>query len=145
MVNYTWEGTVAPTGYIGVDSDYVEFLDYVDSKKVEITSGESDYTTDLVHDEYEVPDLYSVASGYELYCEDKTVSQTADLAWIYEDGSKLYQIPEENVSEFVAIESELCELIKQGDALKEQIAEMYETYKEQGNQVDYEATRNRTR
>jgi len=143
-----------PKGYIGIQDNYAEFLKTVDELKAKILSGEDTaYSTALQPVDYQVPDLYLVPDGYELYSEDKTVMEFVKLAYIDYDEtesnkehfSKIYQIPEKYLGRLIVVTRDAYILLTKGDELRAQIVEQYEIYMQGQGNVGYEEPENRGR
>lgn len=128
VVNYqSADGTVL-TNFIGVQTDYADFLNKVKGIKEKIKNNDKTYTTALAPIKYEVPDLYLLNSGYELYCEDQSVKGMAKIAYVLSDGSTIYSIPSNVINKFIGVSTETCDLLVKYDALQAQIIDMYNVY-----------------
>lgn len=151
----TANGEIA-TGYIGIENEYAEFLKLHDEIKSTISpTDKTAYSTPLIPVIYEVSDLYKVPDGYELYCDDKSVGEFAELAYIDYDEtetnnehfSKIYSIPENFLENFIPVTKEAYKVLSYGDELKADLVDTYEMYSQvKGNMgYAYEETTNRSR
>lgn len=138
VVNYQSADGTTLTDFIGVQNDYAEFINRVQAIKNDIKNGNKTYTSALTPVKYEVPDLYLLNSGYELYCEDPTVKSMAKIAYVLSDGSKIYSIPSNVINQFMGVSTETCDLIVKYDYLQNQIIDIYEVYNSNGVGVSYD-------
>lgn len=128
--NYQSNSGNIPNGYIGVQDKYVEFLKKAENIKEKIISHDKNYTSELNEIKYDVSDLYYLESGYDLYCEDPLVEDKAKLAYITDQGGKIYSIPATYVSKFIGVNNTTCELLTKYDELRNQIIDIYSIYSE---------------
>lgn len=151
---WTTTNNIEATGYVGVQSDYANFLEQYDSIKAAIASGsDTEYSIPLEKVDYEVPDLYKVPFGYELYCEDKSAYEYVKLAYIdYDEADqnkeylvKIYQIPEKCLANFVVVTTSAYNILIKGDELKSQLVEVYEIYSQDKGNMGYEEPAYRSR
>lgn len=151
---WTTTNNIEATGYVGVQSDYANFLEQYDSIKAAIASGsDTEYSIPLEKVDYEVPDLYKVPFGYELYCEDKSAYEYVKLAYIdYDEADqnkeylvKIYQIPEKYLANFVVVTTGAYNILTKGDELKSQLVEVYEIYSQDKGNMGYEEPTYRSR
>ena len=137
--NYqTSDGTI-PSGIIGVQDDYADFLTEAAKRKNDIEAGKSRYTSELEHADKEVKGLYVVKSGYDLYCksEDSEIAESAKYAYDFstnnkEDGRKMYYIPEDKANNFIGVTTETCDMIDKYEILYDQILDVYDRYTGEG-------------
>lgn len=127
VTNYQSSNGGTPTGFIGVEDKYSEFLTEVEKIKEGIKDKDGGYTSMLTAINYEVPNLYYLASGYELYCEDETIMSQAKLAYVLDDGSKIFSIPSNLISNFIGVSADVCDVIVKYDYLRNQIIEVYQS------------------
>ncbi|MCM1053699.1 MAG: hypothetical protein NC483_06985 [Ruminococcus sp.] len=131
--NYQSNSGTVPSGYVGVVDKYAAFLAQVEAIKANLfANGNGDSTIALTKIEYEVPNLYYLASGYDLYSDDPSVMDTVKLAYVLEDGSRIYSIPANMVDKLIGVKKEICEVIVKYDELRGQITEMYTVYTSEG-------------
>lgn len=117
-----------PQGVIGVRSDYANFLDGAGEIKTTALSEDNPNNSKLVLENYEVSDVYSLPAGFKLYCEDEEINKQALLAYIAEDGTNVYIIPEGLIDSFVVVTEDEFTIIGKYNVFKEQIAEVYDLY-----------------
>lgn len=120
------------TGYpkeiIGVRNDYAKFLADAGEIKTTALSEENPNNSKLVLEDYEVPNVYSLPAGFKLYCENEEINKQALLAYIAEDGTNVYVIPEALIDEFVVVTEDEFTIIGKYNVFKERIAEIYVQY-----------------
>jgi len=117
-----------PVGYIGLNQEYAGFMSRIEDIKVKIAAGDSTYTAPLHPEVNEVPDVYSIPEGYDLYTEDEEAKGQAKLAYVAEDKTKVYIIPSKYVSKFIGVKTEIIVLINKYEGLREQIIFAYNIY-----------------
>lgn len=123
----TSNGTEA-TNYLGIADNYANYLEEVKAIKAKILARDKSVTSALESIDYEVPDLYLLASGYQLYCDDQSLVDQAKVAEKHEDGSVVYYIPASISDKFVGVTAEVCNLIVQYDILNDQMVDRYYYY-----------------
>lgn len=116
------------TNYLGIADNYANYLEEVKAIKAKILARDKSVISALESIDYEVPDLYLLASGYQLYCDDPSLINQAKVAEKHEDGSVVYCIPASIVDKFVGVRAEVCNLIVQYDTLNEQMIDRYYYY-----------------
>ncbi len=142
--NYQSNNGAVPSGYVGVIDKYANFLAQVEAIKANLyNNGNNESTISLTKIEYEVPNLYYLASGYDLYAEDPNVMESVKLAYVLEDGSKIYSIPANVVDKLIGVKKEVCELIVKYDTLRGQISHIYEVYSSERALANEETNRSR--
>lgn len=117
-----------PSGYLGIQEDYAYYLEVVKDMKAKIVARDESVTSALMPIEYDVPNLYLLPSGYQLYCDDQSLFNLAKVAELHEDGSIVYSIPAYVSNKFVGVKEEVCTLIVQYDTLEGQMIERYFYY-----------------
>lgn len=135
--NYQSKSGNIPNGYIGVQDKYAEFLKKGENIKEKILAHDKSYTSELDEVKYDVSDLYYLSHDYDLYCEDHELEDKAKLAYVTEQGDKIYLIPSAYVNKFVGVNNNTCEFLTKYDELKSQITDIYSIYS-QG--IDNETT-----
>jgi len=119
-----------PGGVIGVRSDYASFLNDAGALKNTALGEDNPNNSKLKEENHDVPNVYSLPNGFKLYCEDEAINKQALLAYIAEDGTNVYIIPESVIDKFVVVtENDLIIIGKYND-LKDQIAEVYYQYED---------------
>lgn len=144
VIDYEANSENKPSGYIGLDKEYAGFMTRIEDIKVKIAAGDTAYTSPLESVNYEVSDLYALANGYDLYTEDEAAKGEAKLAYISNEGIKVYMIPSNYISKFIGVKTEIVELITKYEGLREQIIFAYNTYNNNSREylgaIDEEAT-----
>lgn len=123
-----------PTGVIGLKNDYANFLSEAGEIKKIALSDDNSNNNKLVPETYEVANVYSLPAGYKLYCEDKNISKQALLAYIAEDGTNVYVIPEAIIDEFVVVTENDFTIIGKYNVFRDRLADVYELY--EGNRLN---------
>ena len=150
---WTTENGTPATGYIGVEESYSSLLEEYEIRKSAVASRDKAYCTPLEPIYYEVPDLYRLPEGYELYCEDPEIMQYGKLAYIdynetdntNEHWRSIYQIPERYLNHFIGVTRETYSILVNGSALKDQLVDTYEMYSQEQGNMGYDETTNRAR
>lgn len=132
-----------PTEVIGVKKDYADFLDDAGKIKTDALSEDNPNNDKLALENYEVPNIYSLPAGFKLYCENEEINKQALLAYIAEDGTNVYMIPESIIDEFVVVTENDFTIIGKYNILKDQIAEIYRQY--ESNRVNNGTQTNHSR
>lgn len=117
-----------PKEVIGVQKDYANFLEGAGKTKSDALSENNPNNSKLNLENYEVPNVYSLPAGFKLYCENEEINKQALLAYIAEDGTNVYVIPESVIDEFVVVTENDFTIIGKYNILKDQIAEIYVQY-----------------
>lgn len=138
VVNYhSADGTIY-TDFIGVQDDYANFILEMQEMKDGMKNNDGTYTIALEAINYEVPNLYSLSAGYELYCEDQEMMKEAKLAAPLADGSKIYSIPSHLISKFFGITPAAREMLNKYNELENQIINMQKIYSTGNTSIVYE-------
>lgn len=117
-----------PVGVIGVRSDYANFLNEAGEVKEIALSEDNPNNDKLVEEKYEVSNVYSLPEGYQLYCEDEEILKQALLAYIAEDGTQVFIIPENIKDMFVVVTDNEFIIIDKFNIFRDQISEVYDLY-----------------
>lgn len=137
VTNYQSADGTAYTDFIGVQSDYAKFIIEMQKLKEGVKNNDGTYTKALEAINYQVPNLYLLSAGYELYCEDQTIMQQAKLATPLADGSKIYSIPSHLVSKFFGITPEARDMLNKYKELEGQIINMQQIYSTGNTSIAY--------
>lgn len=139
VINYQCQNGNPPDNFIGVQNSYAEFVKRIIEIKEKIAKKDKSITSELKHFEYEVPDLYLVKTGYELYCENQSLMAEVKLAGVVSEG-KIYSIPSRIAHNFIGITKETSDLIAKFNEFQGQIATIYNIYFANGVPYDDEQT-----